>query len=350
METIRWSVDINVEKQKSYPHISEAADFLRQGHVIAFPTETVYGLGADATSDAAVQGIFEAKGRPSDNPLIVHISTPDELQDLVASISPEAGQLIKAFWPGPLTIIFNKKAGVFSDLVTAGLDTIGIRMPSHPVALELISHSGKPLAAPSANTSGKPSPTSAEHVARDLTGRIKGIVDGGETGVGLESTVIDCTVTPPMILRPGGVSAEEIKACIGEVHVDPSLKKEQSAPRSPGMKYTHYAPTAPLYLIKGKADWIQQTIERLQGEGKKVGLLASEELAASVKADIVKMCGTREDPSTIARGLYHAIRSFNDTNADIILAEAFDEKGIGAAIMNRLEKAAGHKWINESSS
>ncbi|WP_404405391.1 L-threonylcarbamoyladenylate synthase [Jeotgalibacillus malaysiensis] len=350
METIRWTVDINVEKSEGYPQISEAADYLRHGHVVAFPTETVYGLGADATSDTAVQGIFDAKGRPSDNPLIVHISNPESLDELVSSISNDATQLIQTFWPGPLTIIFNKKNGVFSDLVTAGLDTIGIRMPSHPVALELITRSGKPLAAPSANTSGKPSPTSAAHVARDLTGRIKGIVDGGETGVGLESTVIDCTVTPPMILRPGGVSAEEIEACIGQVLVDPSLKKEQSVPRSPGMKYTHYAPTAPLYLIKGEAEWIQQTINRFKGEGKKVGLLASEELAAQLTADIVEVCGRRKDPATIARGLYHAIRSFNDTDADIILAEAFDEKGIGAAIMNRLEKAAGHKWIKESSS
>lgn len=350
METIRWTVDSNVEKQKSYPQVAEAAEYLHNGHVIAFPTETVYGLGADATSDAAVQGIFDAKGRPSDNPLIVHISNPDSLDELVSSISSEAKRLIQTFWPGPLTIIFNKKNGVFSDLVTAGLDTIGIRMPSHPVALELISRAGKPLAAPSANTSGKPSPTSAEHVALDLTGRIKGIVDGGETGVGLESTVIDCTVTPPMILRPGGVSAEEIEACIGPVHVDPSLKKEQSAPRSPGMKYTHYAPVAPLYLIKGEAAWIQQTIHCFQQEGKKVGLLASEELGAQLQADIVKVCGTREDPATIARGLYNGIRSFNDTAADLILAEAFDEKGIGAAIMNRLEKAAGHKWIKESSS
>ncbi|MDZ5711227.1 L-threonylcarbamoyladenylate synthase [Jeotgalibacillus haloalkalitolerans] len=350
METIRWTVDINVEKQKSYPQISEAADYLRHGHVIAFPTETVYGLGADATNDAAVQGIFDAKGRPSDNPLIVHISNPDALHDLVSDISPEASQLIETFWPGPLTIIFKKKNGVFSDLVTAGLDTVGIRMPAHAVALELIGRSGKPLAAPSANTSGKPSPTAAEHVARDLSGRITGIVDGGETGVGLESTVIDCTVTPPMILRPGGVSAEEIEACIGKVHVDPSLKKEQSAPRSPGMKYTHYAPTAPLYLIKGKTEWIQQTIHRLQAGGKRVGLLVSSELAAELDADIVSVCGSREDPASTARSLYHAIRSFNDTDADIILAEAFEEKGIGTAIMNRLEKAAGHKWMKESSS
>ncbi|KIL44000.1 tRNA threonylcarbamoyladenosine biosynthesis protein [Jeotgalibacillus alimentarius] len=350
METIHWSVDINVEKQKGYPQISEAADCLRNGHVVAFPTETVYGLGADATSDQAVQGIFDAKGRPSDNPLIVHISDTDELSGLVAEVSSTASKLMETFWPGPLTIIFNKKSGVFSDLVTAGLETIGIRMPDHPVALELIRRSGKPLAAPSANTSGKPSPTAAAHVAGDLSGRIAGIVDGGETGVGLESTVIDCTVTPPMILRPGGVSAEDIAACIGEVTTDPSLKKEQSAPRSPGMKYTHYAPTAPLYLLEGETEWIQKTVHRLQQEGKKVGLLASRELAAEVNADVISVCGSRNNPAATARSLYHAIRSFNETDVDIILAESFDENGIGTAIMNRLEKAAGHKWIRQRSS
>ncbi|TFD96984.1 L-threonylcarbamoyladenylate synthase [Jeotgalibacillus sp. R-1-5s-1] len=344
MDTKRWTVDSDVDKKTDYPQLEEAAHFLQRGHVVAFPTETVYGLGADATSDAAVKGIFEAKGRPSDNPLIVHISSLDELDSLVAEVTDIEEQLMKAFWPGPLTIIFPKKEGVFSNLVTADLNSVGIRMPAHPVALELIRLAGKPLAAPSANTSGKPSPTTADHVAKDLTGRVAGIVDGGETGVGLESTVIDCTVSPPMILRPGGVSKEEIERCIGEVDIDPSLKKED-APRSPGMKYTHYAPTAPMFLVKD-ARSIQEHINTFVAEGKKVGVLVTRETAVNLSADFVRVCGSKTQLDEVARQLYGGIRSFNDTDADVILAETYPDDGIGRAIMNRLEKAAGQKWID----
>lgn len=348
MNTTMWTVDKDVDKKSDYPHIQQAAQQLREGKTIAFPTETVYGLGADATSDEAVQRIFEAKGRPSDNPLIVHISSITQLHEVVEHVDNTAKKLINEFWPGPLTLIFKKKKGMFSDYVTAGLDTVGIRMPNHPVALAVIEASGKPIAAPSANRSGKPSPTSASHVYHDLNGRITGIVDGGETGVGLESTVLDCTVTPPMILRPGGISFEEIAGCIGTVNIDPSVDHQTEKPRSPGMKYTHYAPTAPLYVTKGSNEWLQETIIAYQQDGKKVGLLARIETISQVKADFLVACGHEDDLSTTAHCLYESIRAFDNEAVDLILAQSVDPIGIGAAIMNRLDKAAGHKWLTEN--
>ncbi|KIL49756.1 L-threonylcarbamoyladenylate synthase [Jeotgalibacillus soli] len=347
MNTTRWNVNKYVDKNKKYPQIEEAAQWLRRGEVIAFPTETVYGLGADATSDEAVEKIFAAKGRPSDNPLIVHISSKEQLTQLVTGITEEAEKLMERFWPGPLTIIFPKKQGVFSKKVTAGLETVGIRMPSHPVALQIISASGLPIAAPSANRSGKPSPTTADHVMEDLNGRIAGLVDGGETGVGVESTVVDCSVTPPMVLRPGGVTMEEIRACIGQVEVDASLQHEAQAPRSPGMKYTHYAPQAPLYVTSGSIRWMQNTIRFYQQQGKKVGVLATSETTRELKADLLVTCGSATDLSTVAHFLYQSIRSFDHHDIDLILAESYEPRGMGAAIMNRLEKAAGHKWLKE---
>ncbi|PPA69629.1 L-threonylcarbamoyladenylate synthase [Jeotgalibacillus proteolyticus] len=347
MITSMWSVDKNVDKDFDYPQIKKAAQLLRDGNTVAFPTETVYGLGADATSDQAVQGIFNAKGRPSDNPLIVHISSASQLTELVLHVDHTAKALIEHFWPGPLTLIFKKKPGVFSEMVTAGLDTVGIRMPNHPVALAVIEEAGKPVAAPSANRSGKPSPTSAQHVYHDLNGRIAAIIDGGETGVGVESTVLDCTVTPPMILRPGGVSAEEIRDWIGEVVVDPSLEDWDEKPKSPGMKYTHYAPTAPLFVTKGSHQWLQETIAAYQQDGKKVGLLAPIETINHIKADFLVACGTEDDLSTTAHSLYESIRAFDEEAVDIILAQSVELRGIGVAIMNRLVKAAGHKWLIE---
>jgi len=347
MITTMWTVDNNVDKKKDYPQVLEAAQLLRDGQTVAFPTETVYGLGADATNDESVQRIFEAKGRPSDNPLIVHISSLDQLEQVVDEIGKIEKTLIEHFWPGPLTLIFNKKQGVFSDLVTAGLETVGIRMPDHPVALAIIEAAGKPIAAPSANRSGKPSPTTAQHVHHDLDGRIAGIVDGGETGVGLESTVLDCTVNPPMILRPGGVSYEELVNCIGHVNMDPSIGQMADKPRSPGMKYTHYAPTAPLYIAKGSNAWLQETIISFQEDGKKVGVLASIETINQVKADFLVACGKDDDLSTTAHFLYESIRAFDNEAVDVILAQSVEPIGIGAAIMNRLDKAAGHKWLTE---
>lgn len=221
--------------------------------MVAFPTETVYGLGANALSDEAVNKIYEAKGRPSDNPLIVHISKMEDVDKYVEEIPEQAKKLMNAFWPGPLTVILKVKQGILSNKVTAGLPTVGIRMPNHPVALALIEASGLPIAAPSANLSGKPSPTKFQHVYKDLNGKISGIVDGGETGVGVESTVIDCTEPIPVILRPGGTTREEIEGIIGSVGMDRQVKEEVEKPKSPGMKYTHYAPAAPMYLVDGSS-------------------------------------------------------------------------------------------------
>lgn len=345
METKHWIVDKEVDNELNYPQIEEAAQALRLNEVVAFPTETVYGLGANALSDEAIAKIYKAKGRPSDNPLIVHIAEPSQLDPLIVDIPKKAKRLMDAFWPGPLTIIFKRTPGRLSEKVTAGMDTVGIRMPDHPVARKLIQACGLPIAAPSANRSGKPSPTTAKHVWEDLAGKIAGIVDGGETGVGVESTVIDCTVEPPVILRPGGLSKEEIENVIGHVTVDAALKNKDSKPKAPGMKYTHYAPNAPLYLVEGPTQKIQQLADLQRNKGKKVGILTTEENVSSYDADVVLPCGKRSKLSTVAHALYGVLRKFNDENVDIIYSETFPSTGIGAAVMNRLEKAAGHKWI-----
>lgn len=347
MKTHVWSVDNFVDKLESYPHITQAAAFLKNNEVIAFPTETVYGLGGNAESDEAVSKIFAAKGRPSDNPLIIHIAETAQLKDFVSSIPQSAVSLMEKFWPGPLTIVFNKKEGALSELATAGLSTVAVRMPDHPLALALIKASGLPIAAPSANVSGKPSPTLARHVSEDLTGKIAGIVDGGPTGVGLESTVIDCTETVPVILRPGGVTREQIEAVIGEVSVDPALKNAEAAPKSPGMKYRHYAPNAPLFLVNGSHAFLQKLVKEEQAAGKKVGILTTEEAVGDYKADLVLACGRRNALETVATSLYETLRSFNDAEIDVIFSEMFPEDGVGQAIMNRLTKAAANQVITE---
>ena len=346
METKCWNVDNSVNKDKVYPQIVDAAKILQLGQVVAFPTETVYGLGANAFSDEAVQLIFQAKGRPSDNPLIVHIANNKQLEELVEEIPEGAKKLMEAFWPGPLTIILKSKKQV-SKFVTAGLSTVGVRMPDHPVALALIEASGLPIAAPSANTSGKPSPTSAKHVFEDLNGRIAGIVDGGSTGVGLESTVIDCSQEVFTILRPGSITPEMIKKVVSNVEIDPATLKETEAPKSPGMKYKHYAPDAQMHLVNGSMEFIHKLIHNAKSEGKKVGILTTEENINQYKADVVLACGKREDLSTVAASLYDCIRQFNEENVDIIFCESFPYEGIGIAIMNRLWKACGHSIITE---
>ncbi|WP_108668844.1 L-threonylcarbamoyladenylate synthase [Peribacillus acanthi] len=346
METKLWIVDNYVDKNEKYPQITQAAQLLKEGEVVAFPTETVYGLGADATCDRAVEKIFKAKGRPSDNPLIVHIAEREQLQALVGQISQKAEVLMDRFWPGPLTLIFKKKEGL-SKLVTAGLDTVAVRMPDHPVAHSLIKESGLPIAAPSANTSGKPSPTLADHVKRDLYGKIAGIVDGGETGVGLESTVVDCTESIPVILRPGGITKEQLEETIGEVKIDAALQNEKEAPKSPGMKYTHYAPAASLTLVKGHPSFIQEQINQSKEKGLQVGVLTTEENQSFYQADHIETVGTAAHLETVAAKLYEALRNFDDQNVDVIFGEVFPEVGIGQAIMNRLMKAAGHRIIEE---
>jgi L-threonylcarbamoyladenylate synthase len=278
-------LQVNPENLDRRP-FRKAGDLLRQGEVVAFPTETVYGLGANALNANAVKKIFLAKGRPHDNPLIVHIAEFEQLKPLVQGISEKAYVLMHRFWPGPLTLIF-PKSNLVPNEVTAGLDTVAVRMPRHPVALKLIKEAGVPIAAPSANTSGLPSPTEGAHVLADLNGKIPLILDGGETEVGLESTVVDVTVEPPLILRPGGVTLEEIEDAIGQAAYDPGLSKDKNeTPRSPGMKYTHYSPKADVFIVDGpdkdRAQKITAVFHRMTQEGKKVALLLSEETGREI--------------------------------------------------------------------
>ncbi|WP_411334135.1 L-threonylcarbamoyladenylate synthase [Metabacillus indicus] len=346
MKTNVWIVDNLEDLSSSYPQIAQAAAQLRENEVVAFPTETVYGLGANAKSDEAVGKIYEAKGRPSDNPLIVHIASIKQLHEVAAHVPVYVDKLIEALWPGPITFVLPKKAGL-SDRVTAGLDTVAVRMPDHPLALALIKEANLPVAAPSANLSGKPSPTRASHVFDDLNGRIAGIVDGGSTGVGVESTVLDCTQQIPVILRPGGVTKEQLQALIGEVTVDRALTDETQAPKSPGMKYTHYAPAAPMTIVDGTPSFLQGLISEAKSEGKKVGVLSAKETAGNYEADVVFSCGSRADMHTVASELYDVLRAFNETDVDCIFSESFSSAGVGQAVMNRLMKAAGHRLIKE---
>ncbi len=347
METKMWTVDKNVDKTNSYPQLVDAAQKLKDGELIAFPTETVYGLGANALLGGSVAGIYEAKGRPSDNPLIVHIGEKEQIHGLVEEIPLVAEKLMEKFWPGPLTLIFQKKEGVFPDVVTAGLSSVAIRMPDHPVALDLLRKAGCPTAAPSANLSGKPSPTTAEHVREDLDGKIAGIVDGGPTGVGLESTVLDVTGSIPQILRPGGITREQLEEVIGEVSVDPGLVKDSDAPKAPGMKYKHYAPKAPLTLVEGTPQFIQKLINEERALGKKVGVYTVEEHAHLYDADIVITGGSREELDSVAEKMYGVLRQFDKEQPDLIFGEVYPEAGIGIAIMNRLKKAAGGRIIKQ---
>ena len=332
--------------------IEKAAEILKNGGTIVFPTETVYGLGANALDEEAIKKIFIAKGRPSDNPLIVHIANKEDLHKLVTLIPQKANKLIEEFWPGPLTIIFEKK-NIISNIVTGNLSTVAVRMPDNNIALELIEKSGVPIAAPSANVSGKPSPTKAEHAIEDLMDRVDGIIVGEDCEVGLESTVIDLTVDPPVILRPGGVSKEEIQKCIGEVHLDKGIDKESSEkPKAPGMKYTHYSPKANVIVFEGDVarvvDKINEVKIEKESQGLNVGILASEETKDKYEG-VVYTLGSRESIESVAKELFHALRSFDKTNVDVILAESFSKEGLGLAIMNRMIKSAGYNIIHVGS-
>ena len=347
MNTNVWIVDKYVDNLENNPQVVDAANFLSENEVVALPTETVYGLGGNAESDEAVAKIFAAKGRPGDNPLIIHIADQSQLSRFVSEVPTTAVKLIDAFWPGPLTIIFKKKDGVLSEKATAGLHTVAVRMPDHPVALALLKTCGLPIAAPSANSSGRPSPTKAQHVLDDLNGKIAGVLDGGATGVGVESTVVDCSEGIPVILRPGGVTKEQLEAVVGDVHEDAALTDQSARPKAPGMKYTHYAPNAPLYMVAGPKDFLQVLVAEKQQEGLRVGVLTTEENRQFYEADVVLSCGRRAELETVATALYDTLRSFNQDNVDIIFSEIFPNEGVGHAIMNRLEKAAGHKLITE---
>lgn len=329
-------------KQADEQAYNEAVQLLKSGEVVGFPTETVYGLGAVATNEQAVAKIFEAKGRPSDNPLIVHIGTMDEVERYVKHVPEKARLCMEAFWPGPLTLIMEANEDVIAKNVMAGLTTVGLRMPDNDVALTLLRQLGEPVAAPSANRSGKPSPTDAQHVFDDLHGRIPMIVDGGATGIGVESTVLDVTAAVPTILRPGGVTKEMLEVVIGEVFQPTKLQAEaKETPKAPGMKYTHYAPNAPVYLIEPNAQKITSALKQLKCDSKKVALLAMTSMRQD-EADYFFSFG--ETNEEMAAKLYDALRACDATDADVILATTVDNSGVGAAIMNRLEKAAGNQY------
>lgn len=349
-----WIVDKHVENAQTCTQVVDAAELLRNGDVVAFPTETVYGLGANALSDESVEKIFLAKGRPSDNPLIVHIGDKSQLSTVARHIPEKGNRLIEAFWPGPLTIILPKTDQVAS-LVTAGLDSVGVRMPDHDIALALLKEAGVPIAAPSANRSGRPSPTTAEHVLHDLDGRIAGVLDGGPTGVGVESTVIDVTVDPPMVLRPGGVTREELEAVIGPVELDPSFQVGAAqTPRAPGMKYTHYAPEGEMWLVAGEKDKTHmQQVEMLREakrNGLRTGVLATEEStgfwSGRTEADVVLSVGSAARLDEVAQQLYAVLRKFDEEKVQYIVSETFSREGLGMAVMNRLEKAAGGRVLS----
>lgn len=331
--------------------IKEAGRLIREGRLVAFPTETVYGLGANGLDAAAVGRIFIAKGRPSDNPLILHICCNEELDRLVKSVPPKAAVLIDRFWPGPMTLIF-ERSNLVPDAVTAGLDTVAVRMPNHPVAMQLIRHAGVPIAAPSANLSGRPSPTRADHVIDDLMGRVDMIIDGGPVAIGLESTVVDVTLPQVTVLRPGGVTLEQLQEAIGQAVLDPALESghDNYVPRAPGMKYKHYAPEAEVIIVDGDIDGVVQRIGLMVAEaesgGKRVGVLATDQTKDRYKVGLIISAGDRKRPETIAARLFGILREFDKMGVDIIIAEAIDESGVGLAVMNRLVKSAGFNVIN----
>lgn len=329
--------------------IDKAAEVVRSNGTVVFPTETVYGLGANALSGEAVKKIFAAKGRPSDNPLIVHISSMNMLLYLIGSpLSDEARLLIEKYWPGPLTLIF-KKSGKVPHEVTAGLDTVAVRMPDNRIALELISRSELPIAAPSANISGKPSPTLPEHVIDDMQGRVDMILCGSKSRIGVESTVLDLSGDVPVVLRPGGVTIEELESVLGKVQYSRGGVEDTEVPKSPGMKYTHYAPEADMVIVKGELENVKKKIQELVNEnaskGLKVGVLASDETAGFYRNCSVLSMGSRTKAEVIASNVFEKLREFDKLGVDIIFSEALDEKHIGVAVMNRLKKAAGFNII-----
>lgn len=330
--------------------LKRAGEIIRRGGLVAFPTETVYGLGGDALNPESARKIYAAKGRPSDNPLIVHICRLEDIEKIVTKLPAAAVRAADAFWPGPLTMIL-PKAEMVPPETTGGLNTVAVRFPSHPAARKLIACAGGYIAAPSANISGKPSPTSAKYVLEDMAGRIEMIVDGGQVEIGLESTVLDMTVEPPRILRPGYVTREMLDRVLKETDIDITLIKPDSGitPKAPGMKYRHYAPMGRLVIVEGTSGQVTEYINRqtaLDKEaGEKTGILGTEELLEQYHADVVKCIGSREDEESIARNLFSVLRDFDDEQVTSIYSESFSSQGLGQAIMNRLLKAAGHRVV-----
>lgn len=332
--------------------ILRAATLIRKGKLVAFPTETVYGLGADALDAEAMLDLFKAKQRPLDNPPIVHIFSPVDIYKLVKEIPSKAQELMEMFWPGPLTLIF-KRSKIVPDVTVAGLDSIAVRIPQHKVALALIKESNCPVSAPSANLAGKPSPTAAKHVLRDLDGQIDAILDAGPTAIGIESTVLDLTVHPPQILRPGGISYETLKSVLGRVELNPAVTSQKgmhpSQTRSPGVKHKHYAPDAKLFVVEGELLAIVEKVNELfnyyKNKGNKVGIMCTDETSNRYSADVVKTLGSRSNLADVARNLFKLLREFDEEQVDVILSESVPTEELGLAIMNRLRKAAAYRIV-----
>lgn len=331
--------------------LHRAGEILKAGGLVAFPTETVYGLGGDAFNRESSRKIYAAKGRPSDNPLIIHICRFEDIYEVVEAVPEVAKKIADAFWPGPLTLILPKAARVPEE-TTGGLNTVAVRFPSHPVARKLIEYGGGYVAAPSANLSGRPSPTVAQYVIEDMDGRIEMIVDGGEVGIGLESTIIDLTVTPPQILRPGYITKEMLEDVLGEVETDKALLAPDSgiAPKAPGMKYRHYAPVGELVIVEGEAeavaDYVNCHVKADREAGEKTGVICTSENVDKYRAHVVKNVGSRTDEESIARNLFLVLREFDDEKVTRIYSESFSDQGLGQAIMNRLLKAAGYRVVH----
>jgi L-threonylcarbamoyladenylate synthase len=331
--------------------IERAGRIIKSGGLVAFPTETVYGLGGDALSPASSKKIYAAKGRPSDNPLIVHVYRFEDIEPIVREIPPQAVKLAESFWPGPLTMIFHKNDRVPAE-TTGGLDTVAIRLPSNKIAQALIKASGGYIAAPSANRSGRPSPTLARYCMEDLDGRVEMVIDGGQVGIGLESTIIDLTEEEPVILRPGFITRKKLAEVLGSVDVDRTIITPDSgiAPKAPGMKYRHYAPKGELVILEGSRDnvvaGINQAAAKDRENGIRSGVICTDETRDMYKADCVKSAGARGDEQSIARELFRILREFDDEEVGHIYSESFREGDLGQAIMNRLMKAAGHKVID----
>lgn len=330
--------------------IRRAGEILKRGGLVAFPTETVYGLGANALDETASAKIYRAKGRPSDNPLIVHIADWDAIYRIAEEVPAQAKLLADAFWPGPLTMILKKSAQVPLG-TTGGLDTVAVRMPANEVARALIRAGGGYVAAPSANTSGRPSPTTAQHVAQDMDGVIDMIIDGGDADIGLESTIVDLTEDVPTILRPGYINEEMLTAAVGRVEMDKGLISDNAdiRPKAPGMKYRHYAPKAQLFIVEGEMHRVREKINELTAQhlqsGERVGVIGTDESASYYRGGVVKSIGSRRDETSIARHLYGILREFDEMDVTVIYSESFDTPQMGQAIMNRLIKAAGHQII-----
>lgn len=330
--------------------LKRAGDILKHGGLVAFPTETVYGLGGDALQGTSAKKIYEAKGRPSDNPLIVHIADMEALDLIAKDVPDEAYRLAEKYWPGPLTMIFKKTEAVPLE-TTGGLETVAVRMPVHPIAKELIRYAGGYIAAPSANKSGRPSPTKAKYVIEDLDGRVDMIIDGGESEIGLESTIVDFSEQKPVVLRPGFITEEDLGIVLGEVLRDQTIIDGNSriAPKAPGMKYRHYAPSGDLFIVEGANTAVTSYINEKAAEGKnkglKTGVLCTDETMESYRADVVKSLGRRSCEEEIAHTLFGLLREMDDEKVSLIYAESFEKTGIGLATMNRLLKAAGHQII-----